>query len=474
MVLIYFWGALLIAAAIFLSPGKQMNYLFLALYPLWLGAFCIYQVFHLDVPQYLFFTTDSLGLIFLSLLSLLSVAAVFHSILYQENRSDSPRVLAVHHAALVLFLTMISGVILSNHAGVLWAFLEATTLTGSVLIYHHRDPLALEATWKYIFVCSIGIALAFGGILFLSIASQMTETPNLFFSELKRITPEMDPMWLQLCFMLIVSGFSVKMGLVPLFNVDIDAKDVSPTPVGGLFSSALMNAGFISIFRFYECFAGSTIYPWMNRVLMISGVLSLFFAAAYILKVKNLKRMLAYSSLEHAGIVAIALSAGGIGRYAAILHLILHSLVKSSLFFQLGQVYRVFRSKKIGDLGDYFRINPWGGAVLLISFFSITAMPPGGIFISELLAFKAFIQAGHLGVAVFCFFLLLFIIWQLSVTFFRLLFATHSGRLPVQVHIRPWESAIQLVFVAAVILLGIYMPDFLNNLILQAIQFLPK
>ncbi len=474
MIPFYFIGSLLIACAILISRNNRLNYFFLAAYPLLLTIFTTYQGFHLDVVQYLFFTTDSLGIIFLSLLTLLSFAAVFHSILYQENRDDPPRIVAIHHSALVMFLTMISGVILANHAGVLWAFLEATTLTGSVLIFHHRDKLALEATWKYVFVCSIGITLAFGGILFLSIASQMTETPNLFFSEIKQYAPEMDPMWLQLCFMLILSGFSVKMGLVPLFNVDIDAKDISPTPVGALFSSALMNAGFISIFRFYDCFSASPIYFWMNRVLMISGVLSIFFAAVYILKVKNFKRLLAYSSLEHAGIVMIALSAGGIGRYAAIFHLILHSLVKSSLFFQMGQVYRVFHSKKVNQVGDYFRLNPWGGMVLLMSFFCITAMPPSGIFISEFLMFKAFIQDGHLGLAIFCFSLLLFIIWQLSVNFFQLLFSKHTGKLPEYPHIRSWESAIQFIFVAAVMVMGLYVPDFLNNLIMQAIQSLPK
>lgn len=473
MVIIYFSGALLIAAGIFFIRNKRLNYLLLGSYPFWLALFNIYQAVNPETVQYRFFKADSLGIIFLTLLTIISFATVFHSILYQETRTDHPRILAIHHAALVLFLTMISGVILANHAGVLWAFLEATTLTGSVLIFHHRDPLTLEATWKYVFVCSIGIALAFGGILFLGIASQAAETPGLFFSQLRETAPAMEPVWLQLSFLLILSGFSVKMSLVPLFNVDIDAKDVSPTPVGGLFSSALMNAGFIAIFRFYECFSGSSIYPWMNRLLMLTGTLSIFFAAVYILKVKNFKRMFAYSSLEHAGIVLIALSAGGVGRYAAIFHLILHALVKSSLFFQLGQVYRVFRSKRVGDTGDYFKLNPWGGTVMLGGFFCITAMPPGGMFISEFLAFKAFIQSGHLWLAAACFILLLFIIWRLSLNFFQLLFAAHTGRLPGHSQVRPYESAFQLIFISAVIALGVHVPEFLNNLILKAIQYLP-
>ncbi len=473
MLLVYFAGALVLALALFLVRRKRWNYGLLAGYSLWLGGLVTYEAFHLGEVQYTFFMPDSLGILFLAVLAVVGAGAVFHSILYAESRTDDPGVTAVHHSALVLFLTMISGILLANHAGVLWAFLEATTLTGSVLILHHRDQLALEATWKYVFVCSIGIALAFGGILFLSIAAQTVETPSLFFDDLRLMVPAMHPTWLQLCFLLILSGFSVKMSLVPLFNVDIDAKDMSPTPVGGLFSSALMNAGFVAIFRFYDCFATSGILVWMNRVLLITGVLSLFFAAVYLLKVRNFKRLFAYSSVEHAGLVMLALAAGGVGRYAALLHLVLHSLVKSSLFFQLGQVYRVFRSKRVSDVGGYLKLNPMGGTVLVLGFFSITAMPPGGLFFTELLAFRAFFDAGYAWLAVLCFVLLLFIIGALGTHFVRLLFGASQGKPARHAGIRGWESAAQLVFLGVVVGIGLHVPDFLQRLIEQAIQTLP-
>lgn len=190
--------------------------------------------------------------------------------------------------------------------------MEATTLGASVLIYHNRNQDSW-ATWKYLFVCSIGIAIAFAGILFLGLAAHKVGHIDFSFAAIKLEASRLNPVWLQACFLLVLTGFSVKMGLVPLFNVDIDAKDASPSQVGASLSSVLMNAGFVAIYRFYDAFSGTTILPWMNKLLMITGLVSLFFAAAYLLKVKNIKRLFAYSSMEHASLVMIAFSCGGWG-----------------------------------------------------------------------------------------------------------------------------------------------------------------
>ncbi|RMD59056.1 MAG: hypothetical protein D6828_02065, partial [Nitrospirae bacterium] len=370
---------------------------------------------------YGYFLADELSCIFLSLMALIMLGTIIHSIIYSERRASDESVISIHFSVLILFLTMASGVLLTAHIGLLWVFVEATTLSGAGLIYYHRDELSLEATWKYIFVCSIGISLAFVGVLFLSIAAKDIGVLDLSFGVIKYTAEMMEPIWLKLCFLFILTGFSVKMGLVPLFTVDIDAKDVSPSPIGGLFSSVLMNAGFVSIFRVYEAFSQTVIFNWMNRVLMIVGIVSLFFAAVYLKKSRNLKRMLAYSSLEHAGIVTLSISAGGIGYFAAILHLIFHSLTKASLFFHFEQIYQTFRTKDVSITGDYLSINPYGAFVLILGFLSISAMPPMGTFISEILVFKSLVDAGYIWIAIITIVFLIIIISSTTKGFFRLI-----------------------------------------------------
>jgi hydrogenase-4 component F len=464
----------LLATYIYFSRNKRVIFLLACLYIGILVALTIFAGMYANQLWYGYFRADALALLFLALLTILSAAAVAHNFIYSFHRDDPPRHMAIHFSALVIFITTMSGVLLSAHVGLMWAFLEATTLAGSALIYFHRNALSLEATWKYVFVCSIGIALAFTGILFLSIASQKTEMLDLSLDALRQSAPAMHPLWLKICFLFILAGFSVKMGLAPLFNVDIDAKDLAPSPVGALFSSALMNTGFVAIFRFYESFAQTTILPWMNKTLMLTGFVSIFFATIYLLKVRSYKRMFAYSSLEHAGIAVLALSAGGLGYFAAILHLILHALTKSSLFFQLGQVYRTFKSMRVDDVGGYFKRNPAGGVVLIVGFLAVTGMPPTGLFFSELFAFKALIVSGYLWLVITTFILLAFIIGAMSSKFFSLLFGEPVQNPHSRVAIHPLESATQWLFMLIVIALGFYMPDFLRNMIHGAVQYLPN
>src|SRR5258706_4827867 len=156
-----------------------------------------------------------------------------------------------------------------------------------------------------------------------------------------------------------------------------------------------MNVGFTGIFRFYEIIAQTKILPWANIIMLVSAVLSIFVATVYMLKVNNVKRMLAYSSIEHMGIVMLGVVSGGIGCFGSILHLILHSFAKVSLFFQIGQVYRVYGSKSILDIGNYFKYNTVGAFVLILSFICVTGMPPSGMFISEFMIFRGVFQSHH-------------------------------------------------------------------------------
>ena len=420
-----------------------------------------------------YFYSDRLGLIFYFILIIVSLFSAIHYVKFVVDRNVKASDVALHNAGTILFTGSIVGVLFTSHFGILWAFMEATTLGASVLIYHNRNQDALEATWKYLYVCSIGIAIAFAGVLFLGFAAQQAGHVDFSFTAIKAEANQLNTIWLKACFLLIVTGFSVKMGLVPLFNVDIDAKDASPSQVGASLSSVLMNAGFIAIYRFYEAFSGTSILPWMNKLLMIVGLLSLFFAAVYVLRVKNVKRMFAYSSMEHASLVMIAFSCGGLGYFAAILHLVMHSLVKSSLFFQVSQMHRIFSSKLDENIGSYLRVNPLGGLVMLLGFLSIIAMPPSGMLISELYMFQALISKNYWWVALIVLLLVLIIIYGLAIKMLGIIFLKKNTASINMQGATPYESIMQLVLIVIVFYIGLFRPAFIVDTILIAIQSLP-
>ncbi len=475
-IVIFLVASVLMAVAAYLIKVKNISYGIVALHTCLLIGLNVHEVYYINHLEAEYFESDYLSIIFLTILSIISVTTQIHAYIYNEKRQEYRRNVSVHNMGFIIFVTAIAAVCMAQHVGILWAFVEMTTLAASVLIYHDRNLLALEGTWKYIFVCSIGIALAFGGILFLGVAVQEAHILDFSILTIKAHAKEMNPIWLKVCFLLILTGFSVKMGIAPLFNVDIDAKDVSPSPIGAMFSSCLTNVGFISIFRFYECFVETSILGWMNNVLMISGVLSIFFASTYLLKVTNYKRAFAYSSMEHAGIATIALASGHqIGYFACILHLILHSFTKASLFYQIGQVYRVFNSKFEESVGGYFRLNPLGGLVLLCGMISILALPPFGLFISEFMMFRSLALTNHWIVLLIVVVLLSFIVFSLSKKFIHLLFGKfdYKGG-DVSKHVHPAETFSQFVLLGLVMYVGIIQPDFLVDYINKAIEVLGK
>jgi hydrogenase-4 component F len=206
---------------------------------------------------------------------------------------------------------------------------------------------------------------------------------------------------------------------------------------------------------------------------MITGLLSLFFAAVYVLRVKNVKRMFAYSSMEHASLVIIAFSCGGLGYFAAILHLIMHSLVKSSLFFQVSQMHRMFRSNLDENIGSYLKVNPLGGMVMLLGFLSIIAMPPSGMLISELYMFQALVAKNYWWVALIVLLLVLIIIYGLAVKMLGIIFLKKSTAHIQMAGATPYESAIQLALIIIVFYIGLFRPSIIVDSINLAIQSLP-
>ncbi len=474
MIGIYLALVILISLMLFLTRDRKLKFLLVWSFVVLQWILTGYELLHKNKTQLGYFTSDSLALILLVVLSIVSVPTIYHSNKYFKNHENTSRERGIYYAATVLLLGSLSAAYLSNHISVTWIFVELTTLSASALIYHRRNTKTLEATWKYIFVCSICLTLVFIGILFLSIAIGQQGLTDLSYESLIRNASTLNVFWLKLAFLFIFTGFTVKAGVVPMYTVGIDAKDKTPSPAGALLSSVLLNMGFLGIFRFYVIIAKTSIVPWANSILFIAGFLSIFVASVYILKVKNLKRMLAYSSVEHMGIVLIGLASGGLGYYAAILHIILHSFAKPALFFQVGQVYRIYKSKSIYDIGNYFAYNTSGALVLLLGFFTITAMPPSGMFISEFLIFQAVFEDENFWLLTPILLFLTLIIWSMGKNFMKMLFIKPIGFDDSKIEvINPIESLSQFILLALVIYLGLNPPAEMVNLINESIQNLP-
>jgi hydrogenase-4 component F len=261
--------------------------------------------------------------------------------------------------------------------------------------------------------------------------------------------------------------------LVPMYTAGIDAKDKAPAPAGALFSSVLMNMGFVGIYRVYAVVAHTEIQHWASVIILISAVLSIFVATVYMTHIKNIKRMFAYSGIEHMGLVMLGLAVGGIGIYAAILHIILHTFVKPSLFFQFNQIYRVYQSKSIYDVGHYFKYNKTGAFVILLGFISATAMPPSGLFISEFLIFQSLFEAHRFLILIFVLVLLTMIIYGFGSNIFKLLFtpplSIDESRIP---RINPVDSASQFILLALAVYLAYTPPAIFVELIQDAAKLI--
>ncbi len=430
-----------------------------------------YAYFNINKTDNIFFKYDSLGVLLSIVLSILSITTFYFSRNYLKKFENNPRNVSIYYSALIMLITAILTIYFSNNIAILWASIEITSLFVSSLVFFERSKVALEATWKYLFVSSIGIALAFAGILLLSIYASNDGVTDLSFDTLITVVGNIDTLWLKISILLIIAGFSVKLSVFPLYAVSVDAKTIAPSPINALLSTVLVNAGFVAIFRTFTVVAHTEILSWTQNVFYIVGLFSMFIASIQLLRVKRLKRAFAFSTMEHMSIVLIGLAVGGIGYYAVILHIILHSFVKAGLFYQIYQIHSIFKSKWIENFSGYFKINTLAGITLLVGFISVTAIPPSGLFVSEFLIFKALFLGQKYFIAIVALIFLTIIMYILGKIFLTVLF----GNVPDEIQTsKPnyLENFIQLSFFCLVMYLGINQPSFFIDLINNAISIL--
>ncbi len=472
MLLIFFILSAVLSLIIFFAKNNLLTKLLTPIYLILVVIISVYSYLHLNQADSIYYNFDALGVLLTMVLSILSIPAFYHSYLYLKRNNLTAKQEAIYYSALIMFITAMISSYFAENVALLWVSVESTTLFISILIYFKRTHDALEATWKYLFVSSVGLAIAFIGILFLSIIASDNGLHSLSFNELTSLASNMNTTWLKIAFVLMITGFSVKISVFPLFAVAIDAKTVAASPVNALMSTALVNVGFVGIYRTYIIISKTEILPWAQHILIIIAVVSIFLAAIQLTRVKRLKRMYAFSSMEHMGIVLLGLAIGGIGYYAAILHLVFHSLVKAGLFFQIGTINKFSKSKWIKDMGLFFKQNPLSSLGFILGIISILAIPPSGLFVSELLIFKALFSSGNYLVAIAVLLFLTVIIFLFARNAFHILFNDENIQVENNIKLNPYESISQFVLFGLVIYLGINPPVFFTDLINSAIAIL--
>ena len=283
----------------------------------------------------------------------------------------------LYHASLIGFVGAMDLAILSDNLGMVWVFIELSTLLSALLIAHHGSAHSLEATWKYVFICSVGIAFAFAGIVLLLIATD----GNLNFSTLKLDREKLFAVKIALPFLII--GFGTKAGLAPVHNWLPDAHSEAPTPVSALLSAALLNSAMLPIVRIIVLTKGTGLENFAATILLTMGFLSLAVAAVFISHAYNFKRMLAYSSVENMGILAIAAAVNC--QTGFMLHMAGHSLIKCALFLTAGNILSLYGTKLIKDVKGMMRIHKPLAYIFMVGILAIMGFVPFVLFISEFL-----------------------------------------------------------------------------------------
>lgn len=462
--LIYIIVSLLLAVAPLAMRSERATHIIA-------GAFFAVQVIacvlllcfdRVDCLMLYIFRADTLAVTFHILMTAVLGFTLLHSASYLREERVSTTSYRAYYTLLMLLAVAISCVYYSDNVAMTWVFLEATTICSAGIIYHREFKHSLEATWKYVFVCSTGIAMAYLGILLLS---TVAHHGALDYTSLKEVIAEGNTLYLKVAFLLIVVGYSCKMEIFPLYTVGVDANYAAPAPASAFISTALVNAGFVSIYRIYSLYAAAgDVFVWARHLLILIGILSLAVGAMFLRRTNNYKRFLSYSTVENMGIVAIGMGIGGVALWAAVFHVMCHTLVKSSMFYQVGIMRHIYDSYSINRIGNYMNINRVGAIGFVLGTLVLLAFPPSPLFISEIMIFSEIVSVGSWWLLVAMLILMCVVIYSIWRRSLRLGYQVNQDELHLSaVNRRLSYSAAALLVVA--IVAGLWQPDFLRDAI---------
>jgi len=414
---------------------------------------------------------DDLGKLVLSFTSVLFFLCAIYAPGYLATHPERDN--RIFCVALLAFLGTLSLIVESHHLGLMWVALESSTLASAPLVYWRRTPQSLEAVWKYLLVGSVGVALALLGSLFLAYSAFVSGSPpSLLFEDMVRAAPHLSRPWLDSAFVLLFIGYGTKMGLAPMHTWKPDAYGEAPGLVGALLAGGLTNCAFLAVLRFYRIVSVAGEGAFARQLMIVSGLLSMAVAAIFMARQRDFKRMLAYSSVEHMGILVVGVGVGGMGVFGSLYHLINNGLTKGVLFLSAANIHRAFASKSTKDVSGALRRVPLSGALFLAGFFAITGSPPFGPFLSELTIVNAALLRGHWIVGALFLVLLAVVFVGMGAT----VLAVVQGKPPERYEALPYKETFLTIapivaFVGGALMLGLYVPRPLDALLHGAADF---
>jgi len=420
-----------------------------------------------------YLSVDALGVIVLLTVVTVNLAASFYSVGYMRQefaeKTIGLRRMRQYYSLLHMFLFAMALAILSANPIVMWISIEATTLSTAFLISFYDKPSAMEAAWKYLIINSVGLLLAFfGTLLFFTSVSDLGASGIMDWQTLLANASHLNPLVAKIAFVFALIGYGTKVGLAPMHTWLPDAHSKAPSPISAMLSGSLLNIAFLAVLRCKTVADAAVGTDFSQKMLVLLGILSLLIAAFIILVQNNYKRLLAYSSIEHMGVMALGFGFGGLGSFAALLHMIYHSLAKSSLFLSSGNVFLKYGSTKIDKVKGLLSTMPVTAILLILGFLAITGTPPFGIFITEFNILSAGIASHPIAVV-----LSVVALAVVFIGFLRHVAAMVFGESPEMKKGMKGEGSLWMILpplalVSILLVTSFFLPDSLNALIQSA------
>ncbi|MDP4126964.1 MAG: hydrogenase 4 subunit F [Bacillota bacterium] len=416
---------------------------------------------------------DALGAFSIVLIVIIGFVASLYSVGYMRHELHEEVITKRQFHQYYLWFHLFIGTMLAssvvNNLGLLWVGIELTTLISALLVAFYKKGTSLEAAWKYLIMGSVGITFSLLGIIFiyLSGVNLFGEDPqSLNWTSLSESAVHLNPQWILLAFIFVLVGFGTKAGLAPMHFWLPDAHSQAPSPISAVLSGVLLNTALYGILRVYTI-VNQTLGGNASSYLIFFGILSIAFTVPFILVQHDMKRMLAYSSVEHMGIITLGIGIGGTwGLFGALLHMFNHSMTKSLLFFSAGNINQKYHSKHMDRISGVLKVMPVTGNVFLIAAFAIVGAPPFNMFISEFTIMMAGFKSGHI-VATILFMIFIILIFAGMIYYvIKMSFGNAPKRLERK-EVSRWSTVSLFIPLIAVLFLGLYVPTSLSEILNQ-------
>jgi hydrogenase-4 component F len=415
---------------------------------------------------------DPLGTLLLGYLTIFFVCCACYAPAYLRLRAERPN--RIFCTMLLVFFAMMNLFGISQHVGLMWVAIEATTLSTGPLLYFNHNPRSIEATWKYLLIGSVGIALALLGTFFLGYSALHAGLESsLVIGDVTTHAGGLSRPWLRAALVLLLIGYGTKMGLAPMHTWKPDAYGEAPGLVGAILAGGVTSCAFIGVLRFYGIAVAAGDAGFARELMLAFGLISMAVGGVFMVRQRDYKRMLAYSSVEHMGILMLGASLGGAGLFGSLLHMLNNGFTKGVLFLSAANIHRRFGSRSIDHVQGALRVLPASATLFLLGFFAVTGAPPFGPFLSEFTILRAAVGDGRIAVAGAFLALLLLVFIGMGATVLAVVQgepAPASDQAPGRERLSQIAPIIALM--ALVLLLGLWIPEPLESALWSAARFI--